>query len=146
MKKLISSLLLLSLLLISLVSCSRMESTNEISCEDIIKAYEDAGYSLGHHLHEDPAYEAEAIYCALMFEDPQDPAESQIYINRYETVADAVHAHSENKYNPILWLFFSIVGEKRWLHSGQYGEIQYNTFDAKMAKPLKELLRQGDTL
>ena len=141
MKKTISVLLLLSILLLSCASCSHMESTNDVSCEDIIKAYEDAGYTLGHHLHEDPAYKADAISCALMFEDPQNPTENNIYIDRYYTVADAVHAHAENRYNPVIWLFFSLFGENRWLHSGQYGEIQYNTFDSKMAKPLKEILK-----
>ena len=53
---------------------------------------------------------------------------------------DAKSAADERQFNPILWLFFGIFGEWRWLHVGYYGDIEYETFDRKMIKPLKALM------
>ena len=138
MKRIISALLLLSLCF-SFFSCSST-APKEISCEEIIVAYKDAGYNVFHN-HDDPIYYDLKQYCYIKVTDPDDPENDYLYITRYFTKEDAKAAGEEIKFHPILWLFFGIFGESRWLHTGCYGDLTYETFDKKMLKPLKELTK-----
>ena len=138
MKRIVSVLLLLALA-VSFSACTPHRS-EEFSCEDIIAAYEAAGYTLGHHLHEDPVYLEDGICCSLMFQDPQDPDKNYIYIDRYRTGRDAQKATTENKYNPILWFVSVLYGERRWLRSKQFGTLHCTTFEKKMLKPLQNVI------
>ena len=52
---------------------------------------------------------------------------------------DAKAACDERQFNVLLWLFFGIFGEWRWLHVRCYGNIEYETFDYKMMRPLEKL-------
>ena len=139
MKNVISILLLLSLCF-SFVGCKGSEP-KEISCEEIIAAYKDAGYSVLYHGHEnDTVYNDQGIYCSFEIRDP-DNAENYMYIDRYFTEEDAKAANKEQQFNPILWLFFGIFGEWRWLHTGCYGDLTYSTFDRGMIKPLRDIMK-----
>ena len=139
MKKIISTLLLLSLCF-SFTACGNSTEPKEISCEDIIKAYEDAGYTVLYHGHEnDTVYNDLGQYCAFEIRDP-DNEDNYMYVHRYFNEEDAKAANEEAKFHPVLWLFFGIFGEWRWLHTGCYGDLTYETFDRKMIKPLKELM------
>ena len=138
MKKIISIILLLSFAL-SLTACGKSEP-KELSCEDIIKAYKDAGYTVLYHGHEnDTVYNDLGQYCAFEIRDP-DNEDNYMYVHRYFNEEDAKAAADERQFNPILWLFFGIFGEWRWLHVGCYGDIEYETFDPKMLGPLKGLM------
>ena len=138
MKKIISIILLLSFAL-SLAACGKSEP-KEITCEEIIAAYEEAGYSVLYHGHEDDeVYNEDGIYCSFEIRDP-DNDDNYMYVNRYFTAEEAKAASDERQFNPILWIFFGIFGEWRWLHVGCYGNVEYETFDSKMIKPLKELI------
>lgn len=139
MKNVISILLLLSLCF-SFVGCKGSEP-KEISCEEIIAAYKDAGYTVLYHGHEsDTAYNDIGIYCSFEIRDP-DNADNYMYIDRYFTEEDAKAAIKEQQFNPILWLFFGIFGEWRWLHTGCYGDLTYSTFDRGMIKPLRDIMK-----
>ena len=141
MKKIISVMLLLSFAL-SLTSCGKREDTEatKVSCEEIIAAYEDAGYSVLYHGHEDDTvYNDIGQYCAFEIRDP-DNEDNYMYVHRYFSEEDARAASEEEKFHPVLWLFFGIFGEWRWLHTGCYGDLTYSTFDRKMIKPLKALM------
>lgn len=141
MKKIISVMLLLSFAM-SLTSCSKREDTEatKVSCEEIIAAYEDAGYSVLYHGHEDDTvYNDLGQYCAFEIRDPDDE-DNYMYVHRYFNAEDAVAESEEAKYHPVLWLFSGIFGEWRWLHTGCYGDLTYSTFDRKMIKPLKALM------
>ena len=140
MKKIISIVLLLSLCF-SFTACGNSAEPKEISCEEIIKAYEDAGYTVLYHGHEnDTVYNDLGQYCAFEIRDP-DNEDNYMYVHRYFNEEDAKAANEEAKFHPILWLFFGIFGEWRWLHTGCYGDLTYETFDPKMIKPLKELMK-----
>ena len=139
MKKIISIVLLLSLCF-SFTACGNSTEPKEISCEDIIKAYEDAGYTVLYHGHEnDTVYNDLGQYCAFEIRDP-DNEDNYMYVHRYFNEEDAKAANEEAEFHPVLWLFFGIFGEWRWLHTGCYGDLTYETFDRKMIKPLKELM------
>ncbi len=140
MKKLLSILLIIPLTF-SLFACNR-KNVRKISCEEIIAAYKEAGYSVLYHGHEnDTVYNDLGIYCSFEIRENPDNAANYVYIDRYFTEDQAKAANKEQQFNPILWLFFGIFGEWRWLHTGCYGDIVYSTFDSKMMKPLKELMK-----
>ena len=87
MKKILSIILLLSLCF-SFVACKGHEP-KEISCEDIIKAYEDAGYNVLYHGHEnDTVYNDLGQYCAFEIRDPNDD-DNYMYVHRYFNDEDA---------------------------------------------------------
>ena len=139
MKKIISIILLLSLCFL-FTACGNSSEPKEISCEDIIAAYEDAGYTVLYHGHEnDTVYNDLGQYCAFEIRDP-DNEDNYMYVHRYFTVEEAKAAAEERQFNPVLWLFFGIFGEWRWLHVGCYGDIEYETFNPEMLKPLRELM------
>ena len=94
-----------------------------------------------YHGHEsDTAYNDIGIYCSFEIRDP-DNADNYMYIDRYFTEEDAKAAIKEQQFNPILWLFFGIFGEWRWLHTGCYGDLTYSTFDREMIKPLRDIMK-----
>ena len=139
MKNVISILLLLSLCF-SFVGCKGSEP-KEISCEEIIAAYKEAGYTVLYHGHEnDESYHDLGMYCCFEIRDPNDE-DNYMYVDRYFNEEDAKAADKENRFNPVLWLFCGVFGEWRWLHTGRYGDLTYSTFDRKMIKPLNELLK-----
>ena len=143
MKKALIVLLTCSLLLpllLPLTSCGGKSAT-EISCEEIIAAYEDAGYSVFHN-HDDPFYYDLNEACYIKVTDPDDPENNYMYITRYFTEEDAEAACEEREFHPLLWLFFGYVGsEWRWLHVRQYGDVVVETFEWDMLKPMKELMK-----
>jgi hypothetical protein len=139
MKKIVGILLLLAFLL-SFTACEKSEP-KEISCEEIIAAYKEAGYTVLYHGHEnDESYHDLGMYCCFEIRDPNDE-DNYMYVDRYFNEEDAKTADKENRFNPVLWLFFGVFGEWRWLHTGRYGDLTYSTFDRKMLNPLKELLK-----
>ena len=140
MEKIISIILLLSFAL-SLTACDNSTEPKEIFCEEIIVAYEEAGYWVLYHGHEDDEnYHELGMYCCFEIRDP-DNEDNYMYVHRYFTEEDAKVAADERQFNPILWLFFGIFGEWRWLHVGCYGDIEYETFDEEMIKPLNDLFK-----
>ena len=139
MKKILSILLLLTLCF-SFTACVKSEP-KEITCEEIIAAYKEAGYSVLYHGHEnDESYHDLGMYCCFEIRDP-DNEDNYMYVNRYSNEEDAEATCKERQFNPILWLFFGIFGEWRWLHVKCYGDIEYETFDYRMMKPLEKLTK-----
>lgn len=135
MKKLIAILLLLSIAL-SFVSCKSKK--DEITCYDIAEAYEDAGYYVKHGEHND---EDEYCYCNLIIRESEDSDSDAIYFTTYFTVEDAKAAKKLDKYNLVIWLFSTILGESRWLKAKTYGKIEYTYYKAKMVKPFNKLIK-----
>ncbi len=137
-KRTVAIILLLAMAL-SVSACS-VRDGREVSCEEIIAAYREAGYVLCYHNHDDPVYYELNEACHMELEDPGDPEKNYIYITRYFTEEDAEEMEKERRFNVILWLFFGVFGEWRWLKSGVYGDVYYESFDYKIISPLKELM------
>ena len=135
MKKLISILLIITIAC-SFISCGTQE-VKEISCEDIIKAYEDAGYFVSYHSHSE---DLEEYYCYIIIHENEDSTSDLMEITFYNTEEDAKEAAENRRYNIAIWMVAVMYGEFRWLHTGYYGDLTYSTFDNKMIKPLKELM------
>ena len=137
MKKLISILLLLSIC-ISFTACGKPEP-KEISCEKIVQAYEEAGYVVVHHTH-DNTYESINIWCSMKIkiaENVDNDFINCIYIDRYSTADDANAARTQNMASDIIYS----IGELRWRNTGTDGDIYYSTFNKELLDPLNKLMK-----
>ena len=139
MKRIIALILLTSFLFL-FTSCQARDDV-QVSCEEILQAYRDAGYTVGYHNHNDPIYFENHEYCSIEIKDPSDPERNYLYITRYFTVEDAKDYEKQREFNPVLWLFFGVYGEWRWLKVRQYGDTVLETFDNKMLLPMESLVK-----
>ena len=90
MKKFICLFLLLCFLF-PLTACK----TKELSCEEIIAAYEAAGYSVLYHGHEnDESCHELGMYCCFEIRDPNNE-NNYMYVHRYFNEKDAKTASKE---------------------------------------------------
>ena len=62
-------------------------------------------------------------------------------IKLYYTEEEAKEAADLDNYHIAKWLVAVMFGEGRWLKSGQYGKIEYSSYNSKLLKPLKELMK-----
>ena len=135
MKRLIAVLLLFTIIL-SFTSCNKSDP-KEISCEQIVQAYEDAGYVVVEHSH-DNTYESLNIWCSMKIktaEDADNDFINCIYIDRYTTADEANTARSQYMATDIMYS----IGELRWRRTGTYGDIYYTTFNKELLDPLNNL-------
>ena len=137
MKKLPLIVFLLSLCL-SFTACGE-EAPREISCEEIIAAYEDAGYYVVHGEHRDEADGAPLCYIKASLTEASDS--DYIYFTTCFTEEQAKEARETDKYNIFVWFFGAIGGESRWLKTGTYGKIEYSYYNPKFIKPFNELIK-----
>ena len=138
MKKIISIILLLSLCF-SFAACGNSTEPNEISCEDIIKAYEDAGYYVTHGEHKMQADSSQLCYIKANL--TEDPDSDYIYFITCFTEQQAEEVQETDKYNLVKWLYATVSGESRWLKTGTYGKIEYSYYNSEMIEPFNELIK-----
>ena len=138
MKKIISIILLLSFAL-SLTACGNSTEPKEICCEDIIKAYEDAGYFVTHGEHKTQAEGSQLCYIKASLAEDSDS--DYIYFITCFTEEQAKEAVETDKYNLAVWLYATVSGESRWLKTGTYGKIEYSYYNPKLIKPFNELIK-----
>ena len=137
MKRIISILLLLCICF-SFMACGKSE-VKEISCEDIIKAYEDAGYYVVHGAHQDEAESTQLCYIRANLSE--DDGSDYIYFITCFTEEQAEDAREIDKYNVLKWFFFAMSGENRWLKTGTYGKIEYSYYNSELIRPFNELIK-----
>ena len=137
MKKILSIILLLSFAL-SLTACGNSTEPKEISCEEIIAAYEDAGYFISYHSHSE---DSEEYYCYIIIYENEDSTSDLVEITLYNTAEGAKEAAENKRYNIAIWIVAAMYGEFRWLRTGCYRDMVYSTFNYKMLKPIKELIK-----
>ena len=138
MKKILSIILLLSFAL-SLAACGNNIEPKEISCEDIIKAYEDEGYYVTHGAHKTQAESSQLCYIKANLTEDSDS--DYIYFITCFTEEQAEETAETDKYNLAVWLYATVSGESRWLKTGTYGKIEYSYYNPKLIKPFNELIK-----
>ena len=138
MKKIISIILLLSFAL-SFTACGNSTEPKEISCEEIIAAYEDAGYFVTHGEHKDETENSQLCYIKASLTEDSDS--DYIYFITCFTDEQAKEAAETDKYNLAVWLYAAVSGESRWLKTGTYGKIEYSYYNSKLIKPFNELIK-----
>ncbi len=137
MRKAVSALLIFAFML-SLFACSRSE-IKDISCDDIIKAYEDAGYYVSHGEHKDESESSELCYIKANISEDADS--DYIYFITCFTEEQAKEIAKRDKYNWAIWLYATVVGESRRLKSGTYGKIEYSYYNSELIKPFQDLIK-----
>lgn len=134
----IFTLLLVLLLALSVAGCGKETAQKDISCEDIIQAYEYAGYYVSHGAHHN---EADSVHqCFIRADVSEEPGNDYIYFVTFFNAEDAEEAAENDKYNLIIWLYAAVSGEPRWLKSGTYGKIEYSYYNSDLIKPFYELI------
>ena len=136
----ILSLVLIFLLGLTLVSCSGNHQAKEISCEDIIKAYEDAGYYVVHGEHK--AETDNEWLCYIKVSISEDDNSDYIYFTTCFTEKQAEKLAKEQKYNLVIWFYGAICGESRWLKSESYGTIHFSYYNEELVKPFNKLIAE----
>ena len=136
MKKILSLILAVSLSF-SLFACAQNEQ-KEITCDDIIKAYEDAGYNVIHGEHKNENESSRLCYIKV---NETDDDSDYIYFTTYFTEEQAKEAEDIDEYNILTWLFALALGDEgRWLKTGTYGNIEYSYYNSDLIKPFEELV------
>ena len=138
MKKIISIILLLSICF-SFTACGNNTELKEISCEDIIKAYEYAGYYVTHGKHKDESEGSQLCYIKAYLTEDSDS--DYIYFITCFTEEQAKEAAETDKYNWAVWMYATVSGENRWLKTGTYGKIEYSYYNPKLIKPFEDLIK-----
>ena len=136
MKKIISLFLLLSTCFL-FVACDKSKP-KEISCEEIIEAYENAGYYVTHGKHQNETDGSQLCYIKANLSE--DPDSDYIYFITCFTEEQAEETEKIDKYNLVKWLYATVVGESRWLKTGTYGRIEYSYYNSKLIRPFNELI------
>lgn len=132
MKKYLVILLCLSLLL-SMAGCGG--SQRKVSCDDVIAAYEAAGYSVSHR---DYAEEEYGYRCVVTIEESDGDS---IRFHFYKTAEAAEAYASQRQWNGLLWLFSVIYSDPTWLKTETYQNIEIEYDDADLYKPFKQLVK-----
>lgn len=131
MKVKFAALLLLALLL---ASCNVAEA-KEVSCQELVAAYEAAGYEVDHGKHNAADFPYECSVRAYKNSD------DYIYFCFYWTEDAAKDAAGTDEYNLAKWIFALPFGEYRWLRSGVCGRMTYSCYDPKYMEPYEKLLK-----
>ena len=127
------------LLCFSFTACGNSTEPKEISCEEIIAAYEDAGYYVTHGEHKTQAEGSQLCYIKASLTEDSDS--DYIYFITCFTEEQAEEAAETDKYNLAVWLYAAVSGESRWLKTGTYGKIEYSYYNPKLIKPFNELVK-----
>ncbi len=128
MKKICVFILLIGLLL---SGCNQVEK--DITCEDIVAAYEDAGYEVVHNENAGFDYD-----CYIMVENENGDT---IYFHRFPTAVEAQSLADARQYHVLIWFFTVIYGDPTWVHTTTYGcyEIEYTS--EALYDPFEKLIR-----
>ena len=140
MKRIVCILLVL-VSLFSFVSCGEM-GTENITCDQIIAAYEEAGYTNIYHRHATEDQDVnDGAECYIIVYENYNPSSDLAEINIFATTEQAKEKAEQSKYNLALWILGVMYGQPRWLVSNHYGRIQYSSYNRDLLEPLMELMR-----
>ena len=139
MNKFMALCLTALLCLCCLASCNNTSEPKEITCEDIIRAYEDAGYFVTHSAHQDEGESSQLCYIKANATEASNS--DYIYFTVCFTEQQAKDVRETDKYNLFIWFYATVSGESRWLKTGTYGNIAYSYYNSEFIKPFQELIR-----
>ena len=131
MKKII----LLIMLFVSIIVLTSCENKNkEITYNDVINVYLEAGYEV---FHKEAYYEpGELCYVKCTAPDSED----YIYFCFFETKEEAEEYASERDWNVLLFLFSCAMFEPTWLKTKTYNNIEIEYHKNYLYKPFKSLI------
>ncbi len=132
--------ILLAVCTLTFAGCnSHRTSDVEITCADVITAYEEAGYSI-FHCETQPD---EKIDYNCYLEITRSDSDGEMYMHFFDTHEDAVAYLDEAPYATIgIGLFSLIWGQPTWVRFKTYNQISIEYDDAELYKPFQKLLRE----
>ena len=132
--KRICIVLALIMFLSCLTGCQANEVT-QLTCDQIIAAYEKAGYEI---FHKDTAAEEYAWACYVKAEDKESG--EYIFFHFFDS-EDAAKAYADTQqWNVVLWLYSLISSQPTWITVKTYGNIEYEYSNSALIGPFQELL------
>ena len=109
----------------------------EVSREEIVAAYESAGYGVW-----SDTYDETLDYGEIAYVQANHPDGDYIYFSFFETEEDA-KAYKEEFYHPFMMGLFSIIfGEPSWQRWGVYGCIVVQYDDPELLTPFEHLVER----
>lgn len=136
MKKFI--LLIVTIFLaITLSSCDNdnIVSEKEITCEDIIDVYEEAGYEIFYKETTDQGYDWNC-YVKCTTPDSND----YIFFYFFDTNEEAANYAEERKGNILLYFFSGLFGDSSWLKTKSYNNIAVEYDHNYLYEPFNSLI------
>ena len=125
---------LLAFALLFLGGCG--SDRTDISLEEIVTAYEEAGYSVSFRF-----YDEKLDYGQVAYVQANHPDGNYIYFSIFESEADA-EGYKKEFYHPAAMGLFSVIfGEPSWQRWEVYGCIVAQYDEADFLKPIEDLLR-----
>ncbi len=131
MKKWVCFALILVCIL-SMGGCAK--EPKAVTCEEVVAAYEAAGYT-PFHKHPAEGYDYD---CYITVEDEE--RDEQIFFHFFSTVEAAESYAETRQYNVLLWLFSAIYGKPSWLNTEAYQNIEIEYIGSAIYKSFDKLI------
>lgn len=127
------AMILCTALLLCCMGCNAQ--VKDITCDDVIAAYEKAGYEV---FHKDSSYHENGV-CYVRIDDPK--SDDYIYFEFFKDAESAQSYAETRQWNVLLWLFSVIYSDPSWLTTKTYGNIEYEYDNSDLIKPFNELIK-----
>ena len=129
--------ILLLAMLMTLTSLTSCGNNKEITCQDVINVYEEAGYGVFHSELTDQ--ENGGYNCYVKCTAPN--SDDTIYFHFFETKEEAKEYSSEGEWNILLYLYSIIAADEPiWVTTKTYNNIAIDYTDYYTYKPFKKLI------
>lgn len=123
------------LLFASGISGCRSAQTREISCADVVQAYEESGFAV---FHEEDTLPDTGEVCCVRAEDKESG--EYIYFHFFETEEQAKACAERHAWNVVLWLYSVACWQPTWLTTKTYKNVEYEYCDSALVKPFQKLI------
>ena len=123
------------LLLISLLLSGCTAKHTEVTQEEVIAAYESAGYVVWSH-----TYDAEMDSGIIAYVQADDPDGDYIHFAFFKNEEDAKDYKKDLDHPVMKGLFSIIYGDPMWERMETYGSIVVTYWEPEFFKPFEELL------
>lgn len=125
------------LLLFTLISCDNDNTVaeKEITCDDIIEVYKEAGYEIFHKETTDQDYDWNC-YVKCTAPDSDD----YIFFYIFDTNEEASNYADGRDWNILLYFFSELFGDSSWLKTKSYNNIAIEYDQKELYKPFESLL------
>lgn len=133
MKRLIT--LVLVLILLVLPGCT--PARTDITCEEIVSSYEEAGYSVWTDVYDEKLDHGQIAYVQA-----NHPDGNYIYFSIFETAEEA-KAYKKELYHPMMMGLFSVIfGDPSWPRWEVHGNIVVEYDEPEFYKIFEKLLKE----
>lgn len=120
---------------LAMTLCSCKEYRSDVTREEVISAYEAAGYQVSSGVYETPLESGAVAYVQADHEDGD-----YIYFTFFANEEDAKACEEEQDHPGVIFLFSVIFGDPSWIRMETYGCIVVSYRDPEFFEPFEQLL------